>query len=308
VLVLRSNLFILNPVAGLPGSALKMKEKIIAACAAKKIPYEIVLTEHQGHAQKLVLEKTDATHEWLVYACGGDGTLNEVVSAAVYRPNVAITHVPVGTGNDFIRIFNSLDPFFQLSILDGYDLLDLDVIRAGDRFCLNTCCAGFDARCAGAMERYRWAKRFSPKIPYNAGVFTAVLGGINRHFSVTADGESFDGDYALVTAMNGRCYGGGYAPTPASMPNDGLMDLVMVSALNLIRFATAIGPYSKGDHEKMKDILTYRRVKNITLKTRKPVVIAYDGEMDQVSDVAISILPKQIHFAVPKGVTISKPV
>ena len=40
-----------------------------------------------------------------VYACGGDGTLNECVNGAALLPNVAVTHFPCGTGNDFIRMF-----------------------------------------------------------------------------------------------------------------------------------------------------------------------------------------------------------
>ena len=42
-----------------------------------------------------------------VYACGGDGTLNECVCGAVGCDNVAVTHYPCGTGNDFVRCFGA---------------------------------------------------------------------------------------------------------------------------------------------------------------------------------------------------------
>ena len=40
-----------------------------------------------------------------IYACGGDGTLNEAVAGAAGFGNAAVTHYPMGSGNDFLRMF-----------------------------------------------------------------------------------------------------------------------------------------------------------------------------------------------------------
>lgn len=40
-----------------------------------------------------------------IYACGGDGTLNECAVGAAGFANAAVTHYPMGSGNDFLRMF-----------------------------------------------------------------------------------------------------------------------------------------------------------------------------------------------------------
>ena len=56
-----------------------------------------------------------------IYACGGDGTLNEVVNGAAGFDNAAVTCVPKGTGNDFLKLFGPRfrELFYDLEALAG---------------------------------------------------------------------------------------------------------------------------------------------------------------------------------------------
>lgn len=303
----RKHLFIVNPAAGLPGAAESAVKLIRARCDELRLPYDMVFTESPGHAAKLALERTDKEHPWLVYACGGDGTLNEVACGAVYRPNLAVTHIPFGTGNDFIRLLENPEAIVRMEILHGYDLLDTDIIKAGDRFCLNTCCLGFDARSADKMTLFRRTKRLHPKIPYNLGVATALLGGLSRRLSLEIDGERLEGHYTLVSIMNGRYYGGGFNPAPHAIPDDGLLDVVIIKAVNLVQFARLIGPYSRGELHLLQDFMILRRAKQIKINALKPIPIAFDGEIVHQDQITIQVLPGQLRFAVPKGMTWAKP-
>ncbi|MCL2030711.1 MAG: YegS/Rv2252/BmrU family lipid kinase [Oscillospiraceae bacterium] len=303
----RKFLFIVNPAAGMPGAREHAVALIRARCAELKQPCEMVFTEYPGHAAKLALEHTDKENDWLVFACGGDGTLNEVACGAVYRPNLAITHIPFGTGNDFIRLFDDPASIARMDVLRGYDLLETDIIKAGDRFCLNTCCMGFDARSADRMQLYRRTKRINPKIPYNLGVATALLGGLSRRFALDIDGETLEGRYTLVSIMNGRYYGGGFNPAPHAVPDDGLLDIVIVKAVNLVQFSRLITPYARGEHDKLKDFLILRRGVNVRVKTVKPIPIAFDGEMAHAGQLDVTVLPRRVKFAVPNGVKWVKP-
>lgn len=302
----RKHLFIVNPAAGLPGAAERAVKLIRARCDELRLPFDMVFTQHPGHAAKLALEHTDKEHPWLVYACGGDGTLNEVACGAVYRPNIAVTHIPFGTGNDFIRLLEDPDAVARMEVLHGYDLLDTDIIKVGDRFCLNTCCLGFDARSADNMTIFRRAKRIHPKIPYNLGVATALLGGLSRRLSLEIDGERLEDDYTLVSIMNGRYYGGGFNPAPHAMPDDGLLDVVIIKAVSLPQFVRLIGPYSKGRLDLLGKHLILRKGAQIKINAVKPIPVAFDGEIEHTDHLTIQVLPAQIRFAVPKGMMWSK--
>ena len=80
-----------------------------------------------------------------MYACGGDGTLNECVNGAVGHANVAVTHFPCGTGNDFIKMFGEEKArFFDLAELVRGEVRPLDVMECCGRYAINICSVGIE--------------------------------------------------------------------------------------------------------------------------------------------------------------------
>jgi len=101
------HVFIINPKAGKKDKSEEIIRKIRLAAQDKKINPAIHITERPKHAIKLVTDEL-AQHPGQpvrFYACGGDGTLNEVVSAAAGHEHASVTHYPAGTGNDFVKTF-----------------------------------------------------------------------------------------------------------------------------------------------------------------------------------------------------------
>ena len=72
------HLFIINPSAGKKKSTRLLEERI------RKLdePYEIALTQRTGDARRIAREAAERGEPVRIYACGGDGTLNEVVNGA----------------------------------------------------------------------------------------------------------------------------------------------------------------------------------------------------------------------------------
>ena len=103
-----------------------------------------------------------------LYACGGDGTLNEVVNGAAGHPNAAVTHYAGGSGNDFVRIFSEPTAFTQLPRLLDSQAAEFDLIQCGKHRALNVCSIGFDARIGTSVNRYT-------RLPFVTGSGAYVL-------------------------------------------------------------------------------------------------------------------------------------
>ena len=114
------HLFIINPAAGSRDRTLEYSAAIRTACDARRLNYEIRVSMGPGDCAKIAREAAATGEEIRLYACGGDGTLNEVVTGAVGFHNAAVTVYAGGSGNDFVRIFDNPAAFTDLdALLDG---------------------------------------------------------------------------------------------------------------------------------------------------------------------------------------------
>lgn len=94
--------FIINPAAG-QGKAAKLVPAIREYMEGEGLPFTIYQTKGVGDAMAYVrymAKKGPARF----YACGGDGTLNEVVNGLKKFPECEVALIPAGTGNDFCGI------------------------------------------------------------------------------------------------------------------------------------------------------------------------------------------------------------
>ncbi len=129
--------------------------------------------------------------ELRVYACGGDGTLNECVNGAAGLPNTAVTHFPCGTGNDFIRMFdNEKSRFYDLTELINGEVRPLDVIKCNDRYAINICSLGIDARVGTDVHKYSGLPLVGGAAGYVVSLAVNYVKGVTT--SLTAATEGLD--------------------------------------------------------------------------------------------------------------------
>lgn len=136
-------LFIMSTKAA-DGKNLPDENKIKAAMAGED--YEIIYTTYAG--QPFDIAKAQAEKygsDIAIYACGGDGTINEVASALVGTDSY-MGVLPCGTGNDFCRTIHGGKTVDQvLSEIKNAQKTKIDIIKMNDRYSINIGSIGFDA-------------------------------------------------------------------------------------------------------------------------------------------------------------------
>ncbi len=306
-MTLRRNLLIVNPAAGRYSCLERVKAQAAAWSARTGQEVDIRETVGRGHASEIARQVAEDGRPALLLACGGDGTLNEVVNGARCAPDIVIGHCPCGTGNDFIRVFSGdTEKFRDIgSLLDGHAVA-IDLIDAGERVCLNVCSIGFDARVPVAMHSFRKLGFLGPKAPYNLAILHCLMKGVHEPYRLVVGGEEKTGRYTLICAMNGQFYGGGFNPTPESMPDDGLMDVLAVDAVSIPAFARLIGIYSSGGYRRLSNIIKHYRVSELEIVPEKPRPVNFDGETGESGHLRLHVLPGMLKFQIPIGVNIER--
>ena len=151
------HLFLINPAAGKKGSTEALENRIRAIFAPRGEPWEAILTRGPGHAETCARAAAETGEPVRIYACGGDGTLNEAVNGAAGFANAAVTNVPKGTGNDFLKIFGAdyRSRFSDLAALADGPQACFDLMDCNGRLGIGVVCAGVDARVAADVHRYK---------------------------------------------------------------------------------------------------------------------------------------------------------
>jgi diacylglycerol kinase family enzyme len=233
------------------------------------------------------------------YACGGDGTLNEVAAGAAGHPGAQVACFPCGTGNDFVKLFNGREHFRNIEDLIDGNAIPMDVMRVNDRYALNLCSVGFDARVSHWVGKNKRKLPFGGGLTYKIAILTNFFGQIYRGYRVTVDGRSFAGEYTIIVAANGRYYGGGFYAVPEAEPDDGLLDFLMIRRVSRARFLGCIGKYAEGRHPELGDIAFFTRGRSITLESAGPEPVNVDGEIQMLEKVTISFTGVRIPFVEP---------
>lgn len=297
------HLFIINPVAG-KGRNGGIPARVAAVMEPRGLDFACVFTASRGDATRIAAREAAAGGEIRLYACGGDGTLNEVVCGAAGHPNAAVTHFPCGSGNDFIKIFGGdAARFFSLEELLDADEAMLDLIDCNGRLVCSLCSIGFDARVGIGMSDFKKLPFISGAAAYRLSLLKNLFLGTHRPYRITLDGEDFSGEYTLMAACNGRYYGSGFYVSPRAMPDDGVLEFVLVRQVSLFTIASVVGHYANGEAEDYPQFITCRSGRSLRVVCDRPSMVNVDGERLDATDVRIGISEKKLFFFYPKGAT-----
>lgn len=294
------HLFILNPNAGKKRETEEFCARIRHSFQGRD--YEIAFTGGPGHAEELARAAAEAGQPVRIYACGGDGTLNEAVCGAAGYGNAAVTNVPRGTANDFLKIFGPeyRAAFSDLDALAEGPQAAFDLMDCNGKLGLGVVCAGVDARIAADVHKYK-------RLPLVSGIGAYILSlivnvlfkGITRPTTVRVEGETLTGDTAIICVCNGRYYGGGFMPVGEAMPDDGVLDMLIVPRVSRFTFFRLVGKYAKGQYRRYPQIIRHFHSGGISYSSPQEIVTVVDGEVMRADSFHVRLSEKKVNFFYP---------
>ena len=300
------HLFIVNPAAGSKDGTEKYRRQIESVCQKHGIDYEIAVSKAPGNCTELARNAAKTGEEYRIYACGGDGTLNEVVAGVAGYDNVAVTMFCGGSGNDFVKIFNETEPFRDLEQLLDCREDTFDLVRCNEDISLNICSVGLDARIGTDVSNYKRLPLLSGFRAYAASTVINVIRGIAEHYIVEIEGERIDSEQTLICVCNGRFYGGGFNPVPEADPTDGLLDVLLVKKVSRLQVAGVIGKYKSGKYRELHKLVRYFKTDRLRVICDKPTSINLDGELRTAQTIDISVAKEKLRFFYPRQLTWKK--
>lgn len=305
------HIFIINPVAGNRKYQISLKEMINDKFEKNNLEYEVYITKSKGDCKSFIDEKCKENVPCIFYACGGDGTLHEVINAACMYDNTNIGLVPCGSGNDFVKSFNNIEKFLNLDNQINGKSVPIDLIKVGDVYAVSVCNIGFDADAAFNMHRFKKIPFISGSGCYYLSVLCSLLKKLGKKLEFKFDDDEIIKNNFLVSVIaNGNYYGGGYMCAPYASIDDGLIDICLVRKVSRLKILKLIDKYKNGEHlitDGIKEMCTYRKCSKLHISSDMPINLCIDGDSYIYNNVDFEIARRKINFIVPDGVEIIQP-
>lgn len=281
-----------------------------AAAIAERRGYEVYESAARNETVDLAREVAPETD--LLAACGGDGTLNEVVRGvdeADALDDTVLGVVPAGTGNDFADNIGVRSVKHAFDVLDGGEerRLDLGVADAPGEVAetpddpspprpfLNSCICGLTAEASA---------KTSPRLKKRLGVLAYVMAtlqhtrsfeGLRLDVRAGPDRDRvWTGEAVMLLIGNARRFPG--EERRQANVEDGRLNVVIIEnrpALNYLTVGAADRLLRRGGSH-----LTRVTVPELVVDANEPRQFSLDGEMIQRRHLEVRSRPRAMRFKV----------
>lgn len=297
------NLFIINKHAGKNESYKTILQQI------EKIKPEnctVKFTECIGDATVIAREFISSADDFVnVFACGGDGTINEVMNGVYNLDNCAVAPVPTGSGNDFVRSFGvPKEDFLNIEKLLKGKRITVDLLKCNDRIGANSVTIGYDCAVAKNVEKFKRWKIITSSFAYKLSICYCLLSKRKHRFKIFGDGKplpEINNTYLLSVSAKGKYYGGGIKCAPLADNSDNFIDFMYIPTVGVFKFLFLLSSFIKGKHinNPKIDFVYHNKFTEIEYKSNTPIEIGIDGEIHTVMSAKVSILPNAVELILP---------
>lgn len=286
----RKYFIINNPTSGSRGKNQKVLREVVDYFTQKNVPADLHLTSPTQNAWDIVQEKCDTSYTDLLVV-GGDGTINESVNGL--QPDIPLSIIPAGTGNDFVKMLNLGKTLSEQldTVLNGR-IHRIDLGECNGRKFVNGVGIGFDGQIVEDMRRKK-VPLLSGHAKYYYHVLQILASYKERTFQFELDREAYKQELILMTVGNGSTFGGGFKLMPNARLDDGLLEVCCIGAISALRRFLNVGRLSNGSHGQLPEVRFYQ-AREITLATHDYLFAHMDGEAIGKPPFSIRVLPASL--------------
>ena len=329
-------ILIANPISG-KGNAKSIAEQAYATLTESGYQGQLVFTSASGDAMRFAQEAvSDGVRS--VIACGGDGTLHEVVNGIATVPEVTLGVLPCGRGNDFAAAIGvPLKPEAAIATLLSGTPIRVDLgccYHSNQQSVVNpnyvarnemeggSTEKGFNVQTPltepqGKIKNYfttiatcgydtEVSRRAAKGTPLFAGTASYAYAAVETLFYYEPPSVRLEGDFGtyegpLLLAATGitNRYGGGFQIVPNARIDDGLFDVCIIRPVSSLTVLRLLVTLFWGGHVSHRAV-SMHQTRTLTIETDTPLLLYADGEPMCETPATIEIIKEGLVVMSPR--------
>jgi diacylglycerol kinase (ATP) len=246
----------------------------------------------------------DSSNLSAVLILGGDGTVHRHLPQ-LHQQKIPMLVVPAGSGNDFAKALGILSVevalrAWQQFCADGKNVreIDLGLIRSGGEEIFFCCVAGVGMDAEANARANRMPQWLKSRGGYVLAALQSLVAFKPVEMSVKSAQREIRRPAFFVAVGNAHRYGGGMKVTPRALPDDGLLDICVVSKLNKLKLLCWVPAIFFGGHLRLKQV-EYFQAELVRIETERELELYADGDFACKTPVEIEVIRRALRVIVP---------
>jgi diacylglycerol kinase (ATP) len=246
----------------------------------------------------------DSTNLSAALIFGGDGTVHRHLPQ-LHQQKIPLLVVPAGSGNDFakamgIRSVEIALRAWQRFCVDGSNVkeIDLGIIRSAGEEILFCCVAGVGMDAEANARANRMPQWLKGRGGYVLAALQSLVAFKPVEMRVKTAQREIRRPTFFVAVGNAHRYGGGMKVTPRALPDDGLLDVCVVSKLNKVKLLCWVPTIFFGGHLRLKQV-EYFQAELVRIETARELELYADGDFACKTPVEIGVVRRALRVIVP---------
>ncbi len=288
-------ILIVNPISG-AGKAKAVAEQAYATLTAAGQHGSLHLTTGRGHAKHIAEDAVRAGIKTVI-ACGGDGTLHEVVNGIVNVPETILGILPCGRGNDFAAAIGvQRQPQAAIQTLLTGKTIRVDYGRSRAHCFITIATCGYDS------EVSRRGAQRKPPFKGTAAYLTAAIATLfdyeHPYAKIEGDFGCYEGHLLLAATGITTRYGGGFRILPQASYNDGVFDVCIIRPVPKITILRLLVTLFWGGHISHPAVEMHQ-TRTLKIETEPTMHLYADGEPLSTTPAILEIVPQGLTVLAP---------